>query len=78
MQDVAAASPQVGDASVSRVSSLWLLLALVLLAMNLRSPLTAVPPVLESMRADLALGPALCGLLTSIPVLCFGLSYNFV
>ncbi|WP_409423095.1 MFS transporter [Pseudaeromonas sp. ZJS20] len=44
-----------------------------LLAMNLRSPLTAVPPVLESMRADLALGPALCGLLTSIPVLCFGL-----
>nr|WP_142502521.1 MFS transporter [Klebsiella sp. 2680] len=52
--------------------ALLVLFALVVLGMNLRSPLTAVPPVLQSIRNDLALNATLSGLLTSIPVLCFG------
>ncbi len=49
------------------------LCALVALALNLRSPLTAIPPVVGEIRAALDIGPAVAGLLTSIPVLCFGL-----
>lgn len=52
----------------------WLMLAaLVALAFNLRSPLTALAPVIGELRADLGIGPTVAGLLTSIPVLCFGL-----
>lgn len=49
------------------------LLALLALAMNLRSPITAVPTVIGTIRADLGLSPTVVALLTSIPVLCFGL-----
>ena len=52
---------------------LLVLLALIVLGMNLRSPLTAVPPVMQSLQNDLGLNAILSGLLTSIPVLCFGL-----
>lgn len=52
--------------------ALLVLFALVFLGMNLRSPLTAVPPILQSIRNDLTLNATLSGLLTSIPVLCFG------
>jgi len=54
--------------------SLWLpLFALIALGCNLRSPLTAIQPVLGEIRASLGLGSVGAGLLTSIPVLCFGL-----
>ncbi len=49
------------------------LMALVALAMNLRSPLTAIPPVVAAMQQDLGLSSSVFGLLTSMPVLCFGL-----
>jgi len=48
-------------------------LALVVIALNLRGPVTAVSPILGEIRADLAIDPVTAGLLTSIPVLCFGL-----
>lgn len=48
------------------------LCALVALALNLRSPLTAIPPVIGEIRADLGMDAPLAGALTSIPVLCFG------
>ena len=48
------------------------LLALVVLAFNLRSPLTAIAPVIGDIRADLGIGAAMAGLLTTVPVLCFG------
>jgi MFS transporter, CP family, cyanate transporter len=47
--------------------------AILLLAVNLRGPIIAVSPVLASIRADLGIGEATAGLLTSLPVLCFGL-----
>lgn len=53
--------------------ALLILCALIALALNLRSPLTAVPPVIGQIRADLGINSTVAGLLTSIPVLCFGL-----
>ncbi|GAA1732052.1 CynX/NimT family MFS transporter [Isoptericola hypogeus] len=51
----------------------WLLAALLLVALNLRAPITAVPPVVDELAAGLGLSAAGVGLLTSVPVLCFAL-----
>ncbi|MCZ2824394.1 MULTISPECIES: MFS transporter [unclassified Modestobacter] len=51
-----------------------LLAGVVLVALNLRGPLVAIAPVVDAMRADLQLSTGTIGLLTSIPVLCFGLA----
>ena len=49
------------------------LLALVVLAFNLRAPIMAVPPVLETIQRDLGLSGIAAGMITTLPVLCFGL-----
>ena len=46
--------------------------AILLLGVNLRGPIIAVSPVLDTIAADLRIGAATAGLLTSLPVLCFG------
>jgi MFS transporter, CP family, cyanate transporter len=46
--------------------------AILLLGLNLRGPIIAVSPVLDTIAADLGIGAATAGLLTSLPVLCFG------
>jgi MFS transporter, CP family, cyanate transporter len=46
---------------------------IVLAGLNLRIAVASVPPVLDELQRDLAISPAAAGLLTSIPVLCFGL-----
>ncbi|MFI2705240.1 MFS transporter [Cellulosimicrobium composti] len=51
-----------------------LLVAVLLVAVNLRAPLTALPPVVADVAADLHLTAAAAGLLTGIPVLCFALA----
>jgi CP family cyanate transporter-like MFS transporter len=48
--------------------------AILLLGLNLRGPIVAVAPVLDVIRDDLRVGEATAGLLTSLPVLCFGLA----
>lgn len=55
----------------SRLS--WLLAGLLLLAANLRGPVTAVGPVLASVQANFGLSPAEAGLLTTLPLLAFAL-----
>lgn len=50
---------------------IWALVAVVLVALNLRGPIAAVAPVLGPMTRDLALSPTSAGLLTTLPVLCF-------
>ncbi|UZN04277.1 CynX/NimT family MFS transporter [Cellulomonas sp. S1-8] len=50
-----------------------LLVALLLVALNLRGPITALPPVVDAVAADLALSPATAGWLTGLPILCFAL-----
>lgn len=48
-------------------------LALIFIAMVLRTPVASIGPLLPEIVADLALTPTLTSMLTSAPVLCFGL-----
>ncbi|MGQ7298213.1 MFS transporter [Quadrisphaera sp. KR29] len=48
------------------------LAVVVLVALNVRGPLAARPPVTGDLRADLAVSAGAVGLLTTLPVLCFG------
>ena len=61
-----------------RTSQVALGAALLLVALNLRYPLTAIPPVLDEVRRDLGLSNVAAGLLTTLPVLCFGLAAALV
>lgn len=47
--------------------------ALVLVAINLRPAVTSLGPVLEEVRASLGMSAAVAGLLTSVPAVCFAL-----
>ncbi len=47
--------------------------ALLLVALNLRAPITSLPPVVDQVAAGLGLSSGGAGLLTSVPVLCFAL-----
>ena len=49
-----------------------MVLAIVLLAINLRTVLASLPPLVSDVRADLGLSGAVAGLLTTLPVLCLG------
>ena len=62
-----------GTDSRNGVSNLVVLVAVVLVALNLRPALASVPPLLEVVRADLSVSYAAVSLLTTIPVLCMGL-----
>lgn len=53
------------------------LIALVLVALNMRVAITSVSPVLEAIRHDLNSSRSVVGLLTTIPVLCMGLFAPF-
>ena len=48
------------------------LLAIVLVAVNLRAVLASLPPLVHTIQADLGLSGAAAGLLTTLPVLCMG------
>jgi MFS transporter, CP family, cyanate transporter len=49
-----------------------LLLAIVLVAVNLRASLASLPPLVHTIQSDLGLSGAVAGLLTTLPVLCMG------
>src|SRR5664279_1427093 len=62
--------------AVPRRMRMWRLVpvvALLCFAPVLRAPITVIPPLLGPIRADLGIDATTAGLLTSIPVLCFGL-----
>lgn len=63
-----------GPPRPSGVSAALLVVAIVVLALNLRGPFVAVSAVLEPIRADLGISASTAGLLTSLPVLCFGVA----
>jgi CP family cyanate transporter-like MFS transporter len=56
----------------SRGASVLLVAAVVVVALNQRPAVVGVAPVLRDLRADTGLTSALAGLLTALPVLCFG------
>jgi CP family cyanate transporter-like MFS transporter len=55
-----------------RRPSLALLAAIVLLGINLRTVIASLPPLLPAVRDDLGLSAGVAGLLTTLPLLCFG------
>ena len=57
----------------SRVWGVLLVLAIVLLAVNLRPALTALSPLIGQIRMDTGISNGLAGLLTALPLLAFGL-----
>ncbi|MFJ8332002.1 MFS transporter [Streptomyces sp. NPDC094437] len=74
--DSSVSSPEAEPAPAPRSPSLGgplLLVALILLALNLRSPITSVAPLLRPLQTDLRLSETTVGVLTSLPVLCLGL-----
>lgn len=50
-----------------------LLVAILLVAVNLRAALASLPPLVRTIQDDLGLNAATAGLLTTLPVLCMGL-----
>ena len=57
----------------SPLRSLLLVLGIVLLAANLRPALTGVAPLIGQIRADTGISNGVAGLLTTLPLLAFGL-----
>ena len=51
-----------------------MLAGVVLFALNLRGPLVAISTVATDLNTDLGMSSTAIGLLTSLPVLCFGLA----
>ncbi|MBN9097491.1 MAG: MFS transporter [Pseudonocardia sp.] len=76
MESVTAATTTAPPRTAHATSAL-LLLAVLAVALNLRGPIVAVSPVLDTIRADLGIGAGTAGLLTSLPVLCFSLATPF-
>jgi CP family cyanate transporter-like MFS transporter len=65
-------SPASGEQSVSGYARWYLVLALFLVGINLRPALSSVAPVLAAIRNGTGLSSAGAGLLTTLPVVCFG------
>lgn len=60
-------------AGTTRLGKLILLTGIVLVATNLRAPITSVGPVVPQIQGALALSNTLAGLITTIPLLAFAL-----
>jgi CP family cyanate transporter-like MFS transporter len=56
----------------SRAAAALLVAAIVAVALNQRPAVVSVSPLLRDLRADTGLSAAMAGLLTTVPVLCFG------
>ena len=61
-----------GLAAARRRSAAGAMTAIVLLALNLRTLVASLPPLLTHVQADLGLSGLAAGLLTTLPVLAFG------
>jgi MFS transporter, CP family, cyanate transporter len=66
-------TPATSASGRSRLRSLLLVLGIVLLAANLRPALTGVAPLIGQIRADTGISNGVAGLLTTLPLLAFGL-----
>lgn len=57
--------------------AVWLMLAIVLVALNLRPSMAAIGPLLSAIRGDIPLSFTLASLLTMLPVMAMGLAMFF-
>lgn len=62
---------------VSKFETLLMVLGIVLIAANLRAPLTAVGPVISEISTSLQLSNVLAGMVTTIPLMAFALLSGF-
>src|SRR3712207_9575290 len=62
-----------GHRGPSRFRGVLLVLAILLLAANLRPAITGVAPLIGQIRADTGVSNGVAGLLTTLPLLAFGL-----
>lgn len=67
------ATPEASEQPLSGRRALIFVLALILVALNLRPALSSLAPVLKFVQAGTGLSGAAAGLLTTLPVLCLGL-----
>jgi MFS transporter, CP family, cyanate transporter len=65
-------SPLASERTVIAHAGAATITAIALLALNLRTIVASLPPLLTDIRADLGLSGATAGLLTTLPVICFG------
>jgi CP family cyanate transporter-like MFS transporter len=72
-----AAAPPVPRRSAAQPPGWATLLGLLLVALNLRAAIAGLAPLLPDVRQDLGLSRGAAGLLTTLPVLCFGLLSTF-
>lgn len=66
-------STSTSSAPIAITSSWLLLLGILLIAANLRAPLTAVGPIVSEIQRSFGISSALTGLLTTLPLLAFAL-----
>ncbi|RON00570.1 cyanate transporter [Pseudomonas brassicacearum] len=57
--------------------AVWLMIAVILVALNLRPSMAAIGPLLSAIRGDIALSFSLASLLTMLPVMAMGLAMFF-
>jgi MFS transporter, CP family, cyanate transporter len=72
-RDRAGAAAPDGRAAGWQPSAELTLVGVLLVAVNLRAAIAALGPLLPQVRADLHIGRGTAGLLTTVPVVCFGL-----
>ncbi|WP_095080278.1 cyanate transporter [Pseudomonas sp. Irchel s3h17] len=58
-------------------TALWLMIAVIFVALNLRPSMAAVGPLLSGIRSDIPLSFSLASLLTMLPVMAMGLAMLF-
>ncbi|EKO0710969.1 MFS transporter [Staphylococcus pseudintermedius] len=62
-----------------KIQDQWLLVfGIILIAATLRAPLTAVGPVIQQVKTDLHINNGIAGLITTIPLIIFGVVSPFV
>jgi len=62
---------------LNKERSIFLLIALLLVASSLRAPITGVGPILEQLRLVFGLSPSAAGLLTTLPLIAFAVISPF-
>jgi CP family cyanate transporter-like MFS transporter len=60
-------------AGTRRTGGVWLAAVLLISALNLRMAVAALSPVLDTVQRELGLSSTVAGLLTALPIMCFGL-----
>ncbi|CAJ1191624.1 MFS transporter [Companilactobacillus crustorum] len=62
----------------SKINKKWFIFSMMLIAANLRLPITIIPPLLSTIEKNLGIPKSLAGLITSIPLITFAILSPFI